>query len=303
MSANQTGIKLALAALLAGFPTFAQPPNPRLLSLAPPDSQLVAGAVAPIQLRNRGYFLLFARANTLDLEDFFSLVGADASNVIAEVVFAASAGKDGAYVEHSLLASGHFNSYRIYESARKTSTPGEYRGVHFIAVHPFDRERGVLDHDRWLAIIDSHLAIFGTMLSVQQEVDRLIDGSPADPVLLNRLRVLQNNDDTWCLLSSLALGAEIPRLLRKLDPAFAEINSDTNTLLYGIRFGRRVEFEYAIQGMPAGPIKATSTPPLRGFIESANTRYSPPEQGPALRRVVRISRSRYEKWLSDLTPH
>lgn len=303
----QTRTALAVMALLAGAVSFAVPPDPRLLSLVPPESEIVGGAVGPLQERHRGNFLIFTRANTLDLEDFFSLVGADASYEIHEVIFAASAGHGGASPEHSLLVSGHFDADRLYRSARSTSVTSDYRGVGVVVVHPFERERAFLHDDRLLVIIHSRLAIFGTPSSVQQEIDRYLSGTAADASIIQKLSQLRNENETWCLISSLLLDAEILQVLRNLDPSFGEIDKNSDTLLFGIRYGRQIEFEYVVIARPGPQAEPVSNPPAERMFNPADGSLSltssgmAPGNGP--RRVVKISRVRYDKWLANLTPH
>jgi hypothetical protein len=304
----QTGVAFVLIALLACTVSPALPSDPRLLSLVPPDSQIVGGAVAPLQERHRGNFLIFTRATTLDLEDFFAIVGADASHEIQQVIYAASAGDDGTSAEHSLLVSGHFDTDRVYRFAKATSTTRDYRGVGVVIIHPFEREHAFLHADRWLAIIDSRLAIFGTKSSAQLEIDRYLNGTVADQSIVQKLSQLQNENETWCLISSLVLGAEIPRIMRNLDPAFGEINKNSDALLFGIRYGRQIEFEYVVDALSNPQADPVPSPSLERLFNPSNggsslTSHSTMTSVRGFRRVVKISKVRYGRWLADLTPH
>lgn len=308
VTAVQTGGALVLVALLVSTVSSALQPDPRLLSLVPPDSQIVAGAAASLREPNRGDFLIFTRANTLDLEDFFAIVGADASHEIHQLIFAASAGHGGATPEHSLLVSGHFDTNCVYRSAKAASITKDYRGVDVVVVHPFERERAFLHDDRLLAIIDSRLAIFGTVSSVQQEIDRYLNGTAADASIVQRLSLLRNENETWCFISSLVLGAEILRILRNLDPGFNEIDKNSDTLLFGIRYGMQIEFEYVVDAPPIPQADPVTGPPAGRFSNLSNsgwtlTSYSGVVPVRGFRRVMKISRLQYDKWLADLTSH
>jgi len=273
----------------------------------PPDSQIVAGAAARSGDRNRGNFLFFTRANTLDLVDFFSIVGVDASRKIDQIIFAASA-PGGRYtsLEHSVLVGGDFDVKRIYMSAQSTSMTTDYRGVRVLVVHPFQRERTFLNQDRWFAIIDSHLAIFGTVSSAQREIARFLAGATPDDLIVKRLSALRSADDTWCLVSSLAFGADISRVLKDLDPAFVNVDEMSDTILFGIKYGREVEFEYVVNALPevdsvmSPPARMSFKPPNSGFLF---TRDSASRSGSGSPRVVKIPRARYDKWLAGLTQH
>jgi hypothetical protein len=294
-----------LMALVGCTLSFALPPDQLLLSLLPPGSQIVGGA-APLAKSHRGNFLIFTRANTLDIEDFFSLIGADASAEIHQLAFAASAGRDGTPPEHSVLAIGHFDARHVYRFATAMSIAGTYHGVTLFLVHPFQREHAILNDDRLLAIVNSRLAIFGTTLSVKEEVDRFLNGTPADAAIMRELSQLLDQNETWCLISSLSLNSEIARVLKSLDPAFADIEAVGDGLLFGIKYGRKIEFEYVIrrQADPQATI-APSRPHPGMFTSGGNGLLLAPDlqlqQGN--RHVVKISKGRYQKWLANLTQH
>lgn len=275
MSVDGPGFTFVFAALLTASAGLAQPSNSLLLSLVPPESLIVAGSIAPLQEHHHGAFLIFTRANTLDIEDFFSLVGADASHEIKQIIFAASAGVDGGDPEHSLLVSGHFDTKRTVGS----TTTDRYRGLTIFVVHPFDRERALLRHDRLLAIVDSRLAVFGTARSVKKELDRFLDRTPADNSLIRRLGSLRNQDETWCLVSSPLSGSEVLLVMSKLDPVLAEIRKKSDSILFGIHCGRLIEFEYVLhvsqdaQELPGASqqIEGLFSPANKGLLFVANS--------------------------------
>jgi len=291
--------------LLSAVVVSARPPDPHLLSLVPPDSQIVAGAAAPLAGGSRGNFLIFTRANILDLSDFFSVVGADASHKIDEVIFAASARSGGANVEHSVLVSGIFDAKRIYKS-ELMSAGRDYHGVKVVVLRPFERERSFLKQDRWFAILDSRLSILGTISSVQLEIDRYLSATSLDTSIMQTLSSLQSKDDTWCLISSLELGAEIPLILKDLDPALSDMDQARGTILFGIRYGRQIEFEYVINTL-AGADPGPGRLPGKSFNPATrDLSFRPGSEislGTRTRHVVKISRARYEKWLDGLTAH
>jgi hypothetical protein len=175
-------------------------PNPKLVALVPPTARMVAGMIAPQRGRVPTSFLLITHNNLLDLNDFIALSGADNSRVIEQIIMVASDG-GGAFAEHSLLASGHFDQGLIYRSANRSvgASATKYRGIPVLVVQPFARESGSFHDVRWLAMMDSNLAVFGTIASVQRELDRHLDRSVADPALERRLAHLRRDDATWCV--------------------------------------------------------------------------------------------------------
>src|SRR3984957_6526645 len=177
-----------LFSLLTIAPGSAVAPNPKLVALVPPAARMVAGMIAPRRGSEPTSFLLITHNNLLDLNDFIALSGADDSRVIEQIIMVASDG-GGALAEHSLLASGHFDQELIYRSANRSvgASAAKYRGIPVLVVQPFARERDSFHDVRWLAMMDSNLAVFGTIASVQRELDRHLDHSVADAALERRL--------------------------------------------------------------------------------------------------------------------
>ena len=183
--------------------------------------------------------------NSIDLNDFFALAGADSNLSIHEVIFVAVADNAGKLSEHSLLASGNFDRGRIYRSGLDNGASlTRYRGTSVLVVQPFARERSVFSEVRWLAIPDSDILLFGSIVSVQQELDRHLARSPADPRLVARLARLRRDDETWSVLSLPACSPEIRDALAVIDPQLAAGLKDGDAFQFGIHYGRQVEFEY-----------------------------------------------------------
>jgi hypothetical protein len=279
-------------------------PDPRLLSLVPPDSQIVAGASAPSKPGQGLHFLFVSRANHFDFADFVALAASDPSHVIREVILTTTiSDRAGDSQQHSLLASGHFDTTRIFESARASSKIGHYHGIPVLQVDPFERERAIFHDQRWLAIIDSRVAMFGTFSTVEQEIDRYLTAAKPDASIMQRLELLRDKDETWCLISSLDLGTEIRGMVEKLDPALGKLVENTHSFQFGIRCGRQFELEYVVNAVPIqeaedisnSQIPVDSVPPGRWSFSSRTVMI--PMGG--LRGIVKVSRSRYEKWLGE----
>lgn len=284
---------------------FALPLDLRLIQMVPPESQVIASMLRPTpEGQPSGGFLLITIYNRMDLEDFFALTGADASRLIHQVVFVAAAGGDGKLSEHSLLISGHFNRDAILRSAEKgNATTGSYGGQSILVVPPLARERDRLNHVRWLAILNSDIAIFGTPVSVQHELDRQVANSRPDPNLMERLSRLGRDDETWFLLPGSSPSGIIESLLEKLDPQLGAIAREGGSIQFGIHIGRRVE------------ITATSNIAVRRSSNSENDRPAAQltpahsflagsqvgEDGGGKIAVVKISRRRYGEWLAKFS--
>jgi hypothetical protein len=279
-------------------------PNPKLLSLVPPTAQSVAGMIAPQRGSQPSSFLLITHNNLMDLNDFIALSGADDSRVIEQVIMVASDG-GGAPAGHSLLASGHFDQGLIYRSAYGSGAGANatrYRGIPVLAMQPFARERDSFHDVRWLAVMDSKLALFGTMDIVRQELDRYMAHSVADPALERRLAHLRRDDATWCVATLPDRNSEIKAVFKMLDARLAELLRAGDTIQFGVRYGRYVEFEYEV-GMAPG----LDSEVLQRSLEPSVTAS---KEGPPLpvadlmrvesgvRGVLKVSKSRYEAWLA-----
>jgi hypothetical protein len=214
----------------------------RLIQMVPPESQVIASMLSPTPGGQPSSFLLITGNNRIDLEDFYSVTGADASRLIHQVVFVAAAGSDGTLNEHSLIIKGHFNRNAIFRFAESgNATTESYRGEPILVVPPLARERDWFKHQRWLAILKSDIAIFGTPAIVQRELDRQIANSPPDPTLMERLSRLGRHDETWCLLPATSPGGVVESVLEKLDPKLGAIAREGGSMQYGIHFGSHVE--------------------------------------------------------------
>jgi len=272
-------------------------PNPKLVALVPPTARTVAGMIAPQRGREPTSFLLITHNNLLDLNDFIALSGADDSRVIEQIIMVASDG--GAFAEHSLLASGHFDQELIYRSAIRSvgASAAKYRGIPVLVVQPFARESDSFHDVRWLAMMDSNLAVFGTIASVQQELDRRLDHSVADPALERRLAHLRRDDATWCVATLPEHNGEIQAAFEMLDARLAELLHAGDTLEFGTHYGRQVEFEYEV-GLASShdveSVLASLQPPMTGSSLLPVAELTKVDGG--VHGVLKVSKDRYEAW-------
>ncbi len=276
----------------------------RLIQLIPPDSQVIASMLSRTPDGQLGSFLLSTGNNRIDLEDFFAVTGADASRQIHQVILAAGVGDNGKLSEHSLLVSGHFNRDAIFRFAKGgKATTESYRGEAILVVPPLERERSRFKQLRWLAILNSDIAIFGTPVSVQQELDRRIANSRPDSSLMERLSRLDGRDETWCLLPASSPGGSVESSLEKLDPKLGAVAGEGGSMQYGIHFGRLVEITASsndvvrLSSTPANDRSSTHSTAsnyfLAGFHDGGD------DNGKVA--IVKISKRRYSEWLDTFS--
>jgi len=274
--------------------------DPGLLSLVPPG----AAIVAEVTYGSEPTFLVLTRNNTADLMDLQAIWGVDPTRTIARTVFLAARGSQGLVSEHSLLARGRFDPGHIFKAARENGAiETEYAGIPVLIVRPLDRDKGISRDLRWLAFIDSQIAIFGTIAMVQEELSRYLARSPADESLLGRLSHLHPNDRSWCVLAPTIHNKEIVRrTLAALDPSRRWEDHANKGLIMGVHFGRRVEIEFETvpdsAGSDGGPPQAqpVSSPPpnqtaphLGSFLSNRET---------TLLKVVTFSKSQYREFIA-----
>jgi hypothetical protein len=280
----------------------------KLLALVPPGAQAVTRISSPSPSAVMGHFVLTSRKNGIDFNDFLALTGADSTLVVHELIHIASADSAGRVNEHSLLASGNFDRECIYRSAlnRGASVTG-YRGLPVLVVQPLARQRSEFNEVRWLAIPESSILLFGSIASVQQELDRHLDRSPVDPRLVARLARLRRDDNSWCVLSLLTWTSDIRHSLAAISPKLADLLKDGDTLQFGIHYGRQVEFEYEVT--------TDSSHTALAMLASLTQSFAGLEKEPALLRstdaisegntvhgIIKVSMARYNAWLIAASP-
>jgi hypothetical protein len=302
---NRT-LAMLLFPLISVAMTWASP-DPRLLSLVPPGAQIVAGLSNPLPRGRPDGFLLMSHDDMVDRRDFISLVGVDDSLIINQMLFVAGDSDTSKSGEHSLLISGHFDQTRIFKAALENgASVSEFRGVRVLVQQPLAREIGTFKDVRWLAMIDSTVALFGTISSVRQELDRHLAGSAVDPSLMQKLAHLRRDDVTWSVVRTVERKDEVTHALGSLDPTLANLVHDGDSFQFGVRYGRKVEVEYEVVS-PSGASAQADSDSLTQSVIGGNLEESSllahrdmTGDGPSVRGVVKVAMTRYRTWLAEI---
>jgi len=288
---------MLLFPLIAVEMVSAAPVDPKLLSLVPPGTQLVAGVSYQTPTGHLESLLVMGPDNLLDRCDLISLAGVDDSKVIRQMIFADGGSAPSTLGEHSILVSGRFDQTRIFKAAVSNgATVTEFRGFRVLVQQPFERELGTFKDVRWLVVIDSKMALFGTRFSVQQELDRYLDGSVVDPLLMQKVSRLRSDNATWSVLGVFNADDELEQAFGSLDAALANLIHDRKPFQFGIRYGRKVEVEYEVtvpSGAFAQSISDFSTQSL------VAPRLDPTADRAPVHRVVKVTTKQYETWLNE----
>ena len=286
----------------------AAPPDPKLLALVPPGSQIVAGISEPTRRGQPDSFLLMNQNNVIDRRDFNSLAGVDDSKQMRQIIFASRGGNESKSREHTLLMSGHFDQARIFKAAIENgASVSEYKGFQVLVQQPFARELGTFKDVRWLAVIDSRVALFGTISSVQQELDRYFAGSGVDPALMQRLAHLRRDTAAWSVLEMSQFTVAIEGALGSLDPVLASPVRYGDSFQFGIRYRRKVEVEYAITEPSSAFTQAIADSAMQSLVSQNSNGFSllsrPEQTGDraSVHGVVKVAKSRYTAWLSSFS--
>ena len=293
--------------LLASRTSSALSVDQKLLALVPSGAQIVAGVDSSPPKGQSGSFVFITYNNIIDLQDYFALTGADSSLMVRHTIFVATDDGTKQLGKHSLIMRGHFDRTRVYKSAADGAAKIiEYHGLSVLEVQPFAREQGEFHEVRWLAILDSDVLLFGTVASVQQEMDRYLSGSAADPLLARRLASMRPDDQTWCVLSvSPARNPEIWGALRAFDAKMAELAEHADAFQFGIRYGRQVELEYQATTAAIRTISNSLFPSVTGskpgtsLLPGADIDGDPRTE----RGVIKFSMGRYNAWLTEVSTH
>jgi len=270
------------------------PADIRLLSLVPPESQIVADIVPTPKTRHQGTVVLFTLANRIDYEDFLSIAAADPMLQVNRLIFTASEVSSAGKAEHGVIVSGSLQSDRIYKSLGYPSGAHDYRGVAVLLVPPLRREGAYFQQERLLAIIGPHLAIFGTPSTVREEIDRFVNATEADRFVVQRVTLLNSEGDSWYLVRSPVRVAEFSRILTYLHSDLSEARSE-GELLFGMRFRRQMEFRFVTNAVLNPKGKIDSHARVRGMFRDEDARSEPAV------RVVKVARARFEKWLETVS--
>ena len=303
--ANRT-LGMVLFLLVPAAMTWASP-DPRLLSLVPPGTQIVAGVSNPMLHGRTDGFLLMSCEDVVDHRDFISLVGVDDSLIIDQMLFVAGGSDTSKSGEHGLLMSGHFDQQRIFKAALENgASVSEFRGIRVLVQRPLGREIGTFKDVRWLALIDSTVALFGTISSVQQELDRHLAGSAVDPSLMQKLARLRRDDATWSLLGAVKPNDQVRHVLGSLDPTLSNLVQDGDSVQFGVRYGRKVEVEYEITSPSSASAQANSSSlpqsPIGGNLKGSSLLPHPDLTGEraSVHGVVKVAIDRYAAWLAEV---
>jgi hypothetical protein len=301
---NRTLALLFFFPLLSAQMLLAASPDQALLSLVPPGAQIVAGATSATAPGKPSSFLLTSHKNVLDRTDFLSLAGVDDSTVIRQMIFVTGSTDPRASGEHSLLVSGHFDQARIFKAAvQNGATVTQFKGFQVLIQHPFERELATFKDVRWLVVIDSNLALFGTVYSIQQELNRHLARSAADPSLAQRVSHLRRDDSTWSILDVFNDDDGIEHALGSLDPVLAKLIHDGSSFLIGVRYGRKVEVEYEATQRSNPSAQTVSNTSMQSVVAGSLKESSllPHPDPTPVRGVVKVGIDRYSAWLADVT--
>jgi hypothetical protein len=305
--AARSAVSLLLL-LITGAVARAVSPDPRLLQLVPPQSPIVAGIHSPSTQGLPGNFLLVAKANRVDMDDFLSLTGADTSRILREVIFVSGGVRD-PVKEHSLLASGVFGRASIFRYADGTrATIEDYRGINVMVVPPLQRERKYFTDLRWLAILESNIAIFGTISSVQCELDRYLDHSQTETMLVERLKYLSKKDATWSVVGTPLPGPHLERIFGRLDRGMGASLSGGGIFEVGFEFGlNQVTVHYQLEpvlstGEENPQIDSAQGRPSDSAGTEADFLPHPGDRrrGKIIRGSLKVPVNRYDGWLTKM---
>lgn len=291
--------------LFAALSAWAISPDPEILSLVPPSAQVLSGMRAlPPGVEPESNFLLMAKDNKTDLNDFAALMGVDSAMHTHEVIFEGTPDVNGAMCMHSLLTSGRFNRDLIYKSAiGNGATTIRFRGIEVLVIEPFLRERDTFHETRWLAILDDRIALFGTIMNVAHELDRYLDHNSVEPVFSRNLGRLRKDAETWSMLLTVSKDPQMAVALQTMEAILPGPIPMGSALEFAIHFGSRIEFEYDVVMPSQYGTQGGTHFPSRSFAESAigSSFLSPAgSDSNGSHGTLKLSREKYRAWIAEI---
>ncbi len=247
-----------IAGAVAGW---ASPASSKLLALVPDGAQIVAGIEDPHNPISSGRLLLITHSCNIDFSDWVAMTGVDPHQEADEVIEVAASSSKGELTEHLVLVAGRFDREHIFRAALANgASTAEYRGQKLLVVEPFAREKREINASRWMAIQDDRTTIFGAPELVRQALDRYLNEAGPDPLLIERLRQLHADVNSWNVLVMSG-----PMLARHVDPGqlhapWTHILDGADELTLGIHYGQTDRIDFAVHA-----IRSQTTSPLAGL--------------------------------------
>ncbi len=252
--------------LIAGSVSgWASPASSKLLALVPERAQIVAGIEDPHNPASSGRLLFVTHECNLDFNDWIAMTGVDTHREANEVIEVAASSSQGELNEHLVLVAGRFDRGHIFRAALGNGASSvEYRGQGLLVVKPFARERQEIIGSRWMAILNDRTTIFGSQELVRHALDRSLSGAGPDPALVERLRQLHPDVNSWNVLAMPG-----PMIARHVDHGqlhapWMHILDGADELTVGIHYGStdRIDFVvHAISGQTTSSLAELAAAP------------------------------------------
>ncbi|HEY6490204.1 MAG: hypothetical protein WCC26_01035 [Terracidiphilus sp.] len=243
--ANALSVLLLFSTI--AVPVFGSPVKNHLLSLIPPNMQIVAGIEDPHNPESHGRLLLVTHNNNLDLADWIALAGVDPDLSIEKVIEVATSSSQGELQEHLLMIDGSFDRELIFRRAiRNGATLAAYKREELLAIRPFSREAGEMTGTRWLAILDDRTVLFGSPFLVAKALDRRTSHSALDPLLLAHLEQLRPDVNSWDVLAMPAAVFRRHFAPGHFFPQWAQALDGVDQLILGIHYGAADRVDFAV---------------------------------------------------------
>lgn len=254
-------IRFVLCVAVFALATASHAVTPRensLLSLVPSNAQIVAGMESGTRVDGQ---LFVTHDLNLDYDDFLGLAHADSAFWRTELVEVAASTPPNELDSHLIMVAGGLNRTRIFHAAEQNGArSADYRGLEILAVSPFPREQSELKGTRWLAILDDHIALFGSPHLVQEAIDRHIAHCRTDLALLERIRQVGSDVDSWTVFAMPPKVLERHLITDEFGSDLKHLLASADEVAIGIRSGAVLRIDFAVH---------TTTEILFGFSAAA----------------------------------
>ncbi len=298
----------ALVLICTALEGWASPASSKLLALVPEGAQIVAGIEDPHNPASSGRLLFVTHSCNLDFNDLVAITGVDPHREADEVIEVATSSAEEELNEHLVLVAGRFDLERVFRSAVENgASMSEYRGERLLVLEPFTRERQEMSASRWMAILDDRTTVFGSRQLVLQALDRYLNGSAPDPLLVERLRQLHPDVNSWNVLVM-----SEPMLARHVNPGqlhapWTHVLDGADELTVGIHYSSTDRIDFAVHTMStrtASSLAGLATAPRVISVDLATSmrlrlQTLSVEQG-RVRGSLLVPGEQFDRWLASV---
>jgi hypothetical protein len=141
---------------------------------------------------------------------------------------------------------------------------------------------------------------------VEEELDRYLSHSSAEPFFKRHLDRLKRNNETWSMLLASSGSTQTPIAIKSIEPALPGVIPLGSTLAFSTHYGSQVEFEYDLSASSEADIQSSFHSLSLTFLGSAAKASSflpEPKSSRAeydLHGEGKLTKEKYDAWMAEI---